>query len=55
MNKKDGCWNCKEFDGTFCRRLWNNLDECYKETERDFREPEDWCDEWDKDETVTEE
>ena len=48
----DGCWNCREYNGTFCTRLWNNLDECYKETERDFREPEDHCDEWQKDESV---
>ena len=43
-----GCWNCKEYDGTFCTKFWNNLDECYKDTERDLREPDDRCEDWEE-------
>ena len=46
---EDGCWNCREYNGDFCTKLWNNLDECYKETERDLRDPDDKCDDWEKD------
>ena len=38
---KPCCGNCKEYNGDFCTIYWNNLDECYKDTERDARDPED--------------
>ena len=44
-----GCWNCTEYNGTFCTLLWNNLDEAYKVTWRDEKEPDDWCPSWHED------
>ena len=44
------CGNCKHFDGTFCTKDWNNLDEAYKVDWRDEKSPEnDWCDDWEED------
>jgi hypothetical protein len=48
---KPCCGNCKEYNGDYCTKFWNNLDECYKDTERDARDPEDEaCDDWELDE-----
>ena len=47
---QDGCWNCRIYNGDYCTKLWNNLDECYKDTDRDAREPSDICDDWEHDE-----
>ena len=47
-----GCWNCKTYNGDFCTKLWNNLDECFKDTMRDLREPSDCCDDWEEDESA---
>lgn len=52
---KPCCGNCLEYNGDFCTIYWNNLDECYKDTERDSREPEDEaCEYWQLDETAVE-
>ena len=40
------CGNCDNFDGDYCTKLWNNLDESYKDEDLDSRNPEDSCDEW---------
>ena len=45
----DGCWNCKLYNGDYCTKLWNNLDECYKDTERDERRPDESCEDWEHD------
>ena len=53
---KPCCGNCKEYNGIYCTVYWNNLDECYKDTERDSREPEDdACEYWEYDEDNAEE
>ena len=40
------CGNCDSFDGAYCMKSWNNLDEQYKDKDLDSREPTDTCDEW---------
>lgn len=40
------CNNCVFYDGDSCERLWNNGDPEYYIPERDDREPEDYCDDW---------
>ena len=40
------CDNCRYFNGDYCIREWNNADESYKLTERDARNPGDYCDDW---------
>ena len=42
--RRDGCWNCMEFDGKYCTREWNNGDSSYKVADRDERHPDDKCD-----------
>lgn len=42
------CDNCRHYNGDYCIREWNNADESYKLTERDAREPEDYCDNYDR-------
>ena len=44
------CGTCRNFNGNFCTREWNNLDECYNVTWRDERIPEDWCEDYALDE-----
>lgn len=51
VNGKFCCGNCKEYNGTFCMKEWNNLDECYKVEWRDSKEPDEWCEDWEFDET----
>lgn len=47
---KPMCGNCKEFNGTWCTKFWNNLDECYLDRERDNVKPEDdACEDWEFD------
>ena len=44
---KPCCGNCKEFNGMYCMKEWNNADECYLVKDRDSREPEDEpCELW---------
>lgn len=45
----DGCWNCLEYNGNFCMKEWNNLDECYKVVWRDSKDPFDRCEDWNHD------
>lgn len=54
-NVKPCCGNCLDFNGDYCTLYWNNLDECYKDTERDARDPYDEpCDYWRLDESAME-
>lgn len=46
----NGCWNCINYNGDFCTKEWNNLDEAYKVEWRDEKEPSDSCEDWEKDE-----
>ena len=50
----DGCWNCMNFDWKHeaCTIRWNNLDESYYNPDIDDREPTDYCEDHDKDESV---
>ena len=40
------CDNCTHYDGTYCTKEWNNLDEDYLITERDKKNWNDFCDDW---------
>lgn len=47
---KHCCGNCTHYNGEYCTREWNNLDECYKVSWRDEHEPGDEaCDDWEFD------
>lgn len=44
------CGNCAHFNGNYCTLEWNNLDESYKNEDRDRRDPsDDPCDDWEWD------
>jgi len=45
-NIKPHCGNCWNYNGMYCTKEWNNLDECYLVKDRDSKEPEDVCDDW---------
>lgn len=49
---KPGCWNCYNYDGAHCTKEWNNLDPCYYIDWRDDKEPTDYCEDHDKDESI---
>ena len=42
------CGNCFQYDGDRCMKEWNNLDECYYLPDRDDKEPEDVCEDWEE-------
>ena len=48
-NVKPHCGNCWQYNGMYCTKEWNNLDECYKDKDRDSKEPEDVCEDWEFD------
>ena len=54
--KRDGCWNCLNFDWTpeACTTNWNNMDESYYNPDIDDRNPDDWCEVWEHDECAEE-
>ena len=49
---KDGCWNCREYDGDRCMKNWNNADPCYYLPDRDDKALTDWCEDHDKDDSI---
>lgn len=40
------CKKCLHYNGRFCTKDWNNLEEDYLITERDEVDPDDFCDEY---------
>ena len=40
------CGNCWHYDGDRCTKLWNNHDEDYYLPERDDKDPQDICDDY---------
>ena len=44
------CGNCRHFNGDFCTKDWNNMDEAYKVSWRDAKEPDDWCEDYEEEE-----
>ena len=40
------CGNCDNFDGDYCTKWWNNMDDSYKDEDRDSRRPGETCDDW---------
>lgn len=40
------CEYCTEYDGNRCMKEWNNADDCYYVPERDDKEPDDCCDDY---------
>ena len=49
---RDGCWNCLLYNGDYCTRYWNNMDESYRIHDRDSRDPLDYCPHWEHDESA---
>ena len=44
------CGNCAHYNGTYCTKLWNNMDEDYCVPERDKKEEDDCCEDHEYDE-----
>ena len=42
------CDNCSWYDGDRCMVNWNNMDESYYIPDRDDKEPEDVCENWEE-------
>lgn len=40
------CGNCINYVGDYCIKDWNNMDESCKDAERDAKDPDDYCDDW---------
>ena len=40
------CNYCTSFNGDYCTKYWNNMDESYKDPDRDERDPCDVCDDY---------
>jgi len=44
------CGNCMEYNGRYCTKYWNNMDEDYLDKDRDSKEPDDEvCEDWEYD------
>ena len=50
-----GCGSCIHYDGSRCTKEWNNLDDAYYIPERDDKGETESCDDYDRDEELTEE
>lgn len=51
-NKPDnGCWNCLLYDPGYdcCTKHWNNGNPEYRIPDRDKKEPDNCCDDWEED------
>lgn len=46
MNKV--CNNCMHYDGDHCTKDWNNMEPDWYRPDRDDREPDDSCDDWEE-------
>ena len=46
LEQDRGCWNCMEYDGDRCMKYWNNAEPEYYIPDRDDKEPDDKCDDW---------
>lgn len=51
---KKCCGNCLEYDGDHCIKDWNNADKDYYIPDRDDKDPDDCCDDWEYDDNVEE-
>ena len=40
------CGNCDQYNGTYCTKYWNNMDDTYLDRDRDRRLTGETCDEW---------
>lgn len=40
------CENCFHYDGGYCTKDWNNMDDDYMIPERDEKDPDDYCDDY---------
>lgn len=40
------CENCFHYNGEYCMKEWNNADDDYRLEERDAREPDEFCDDY---------
>lgn len=45
---ENGCWNCMQYDGDRCMKLWNNADPDYYNPNTDDKEPDDCCEDWEE-------
>ena len=43
-----GCFNCRHYNGAACTKEWNNLDLYYYVPQRDDKEPDDFCEDWEE-------
>lgn len=40
------CENCIHYIRDYCTKDWNNMDQAYKVEERDYKKPDECCDDW---------
>ena len=45
----DCCGNCRLYDGDHCMKEWNNFDRDYYLPERDDKQPDEWCKDYEGD------
>ena len=50
LETKCCCGSCIHFEGDYCTKEWNNLDRDYCIPDRDSRNEDDFCDDWEEDE-----
>ena len=48
------CANCTHYFNDVCTKDWNNMDESYYLPDRDDKDPEDSCDDWEYNELYEE-
>lgn len=41
------CAKCRSYNGDYCTKEWNNMDEDYKVEDRDAKDPDDYCEDFD--------
>ena len=46
------CGNCLHYFDDVCTKDWNNMDESYYIPDRDDKEPDDTCDDWEYNEML---
>ena len=42
------CGNCSYYDGTYCMKEWNNMDRDYCVPDRDEKDEDDYCKDWEE-------
>jgi len=49
----NGCWNCIEYDGDRCHKMWNNNEEDYYLPCRDDKGWDECCEDWEENKDIS--